>query len=71
MSWQKIDMDPIVLREMNMVNPGDAPGSYDGGAIDSCCIDECLEAVKRKLIGTRRIRAGSCRMAKFVPSAVP
>ena len=70
---KKLDMDPIVLREMNMVNPGDAPGSYDGGAIDSCCIDECLEAVKKKInwdetypcriMPDGKIRAVGCALA--------
>jgi len=69
----KLKMDPSVLRERNMVQPGDAPKSYDGGPIDSCCIGDCLAAVKKKInweenyprrvMPDGKIRAVGCALA--------
>ncbi len=41
-----IHMDPIALREMNMVREGDVIPSYYGETATSCALDRCLKKVK-------------------------
>lgn len=47
---EKLNMDPVVLRERNMVKEGDCMPAYYGETAGSCALDRCLERA-RKMIG--------------------
>ena len=47
---EKLNMDPVVLRERNMVKEGDYMPAYYGETAGSCALDRCLERA-RKMIG--------------------
>lgn len=69
----RLGMDPLALRERNMIRPGEAPKSYDGTPIDSCGIADCLRHVKsairwdeiypRKVLPNGNIRSVGCAIA--------
>lgn len=46
----KLNMDPIKLRELNMVREGDVMPAYYGERAESCTLDRCIEKAK-KMIG--------------------
>ena len=39
----KLNMDPVVLREMNLTREGDVMHAYYGETANSCTLDRCLE----------------------------
>ena len=43
----ELGMDPAVLREKNMVRPGDVMPAYYGEEARSCVLDRCVNRVKR------------------------
>ena len=43
----KLNMDPIKIRELNMVKEGDIMPAYYGEVANSCALDKCLEKVKK------------------------
>lgn len=45
----KLDMDPIMLREMNMVHEGDVLTQYYGEKTNSCALDRCVAKVKEMI----------------------
>ena len=44
---QILDMDPTVLREMNMVREGDVMPAYYGETAESCALDGALPVRKK------------------------
>ena len=46
---QILDMDPTVLREMNMVREGDVMPAYYGETAESCALDRCLARAKEMI----------------------
>ena len=47
---EKLNMDPTVLRDMNMVKEGDVMPAYYGEIANSCALDRCMEHC-RQLFG--------------------
>ena len=45
----KLNMDPIKLRELNMVKEGDVMPAYYGEIANSCALDRCLEKAKNMI----------------------
>lgn len=45
----KLNMDPIKLRELNMVKEGDVMPAYYGEVANSCALDKCLEKAKKMI----------------------
>ena len=45
----KLNMDPIKLRELNMVREGDVMHAYYGEVANSCALDRCLEKAKKMI----------------------
>ncbi len=45
----KLDIDPIKLREMNMVKEGDVMPAYYGEKANSCSLDKCLKKAKEMI----------------------
>ena len=45
----KLNMDPIKLRELNMVREGDVMPAYYGEVANSCALDRCLEKAKNMI----------------------
>ncbi|MGC4019803.1 MAG: molybdopterin-dependent oxidoreductase [Muricomes sp.] len=45
----KMGMDPVVLREINMVKEGDVMPAYYGETANSCALDRCLERAKQMM----------------------
>lgn len=45
----KLNMDPIKLRELNMVKEGDVMPAYYGEVANSCALDKCLEKAKNMI----------------------
>lgn len=45
----KIQMDPVVLREKNMVRQGDVMPAYYGETANSCTLDRCMEKAKEMI----------------------
>lgn len=46
---ERLGMDPIALREMNMVREGDRMPAYDGSVLSSCTLDKCLAKVREMI----------------------
>lgn len=40
---EKMDMDPVRLRELNMVREGDVMPAYYGERLNSCALDRCMK----------------------------
>lgn len=69
----KLDMDPIKLREMNMVHEGEKFSNYYGETANACALDRCVERVKEMIgweekypyrqIGPNKVRAVGMAMA--------
>ena len=69
----KLNMDPIKLRELNMVREGDVMPAYYGEVANSCALDKCLEKAKKMIdwdnkypardMGNGKIRAVGIAMA--------
>ena len=50
MSWQKkMNMDPVTLREKNMVRQGQVMPAYYGETANSCALDKCMEKAKEMM----------------------
>lgn len=45
----KLNMDPVKLREQNMVRQGDIMPAYYGETANSCALDRCLERAKEMI----------------------
>ena len=45
----KLNIDPIKLRELNMVKEGDVMPAYYGEIANSCALDRCLEKAKNMI----------------------
>ena len=45
----KLGIDPIKLREMNMVREGDLLTNYFGEVTNSCNLDKCVAKVKEMI----------------------
>ena len=45
----KLGMDPIALREKNIIHEGDVMPAYYGETATSCALDRCLEKVKEMI----------------------
>ena len=45
----KLNMDPVALREMNMVRQGDLMPAYYGETANSCALDRCLARAKEMI----------------------
>ncbi len=43
---RKLDMDPVRLRELNMVHEGDVMPAYYGETANSCALDRCMARAK-------------------------
>lgn len=69
----KIQMDPVKMRELNMVREGDMMPAYYGEPANSCALDRCVARVKemigwdekypRKEMGGSKVRAVGLAMA--------
>lgn len=69
----KMNMDPTVLREKNMVHVGDAYTHYYGEVSTSCALDKCVAKVKEMIdwdnkypcyqVGPNKVRAVGMAMA--------
>lgn len=46
---EKLDMDPVVLREKNMVREGQTMPAYYGETTNSCALDRCMERAKQMM----------------------
>lgn len=46
---EKLNMDPVVLREKNMVREGQRMPAYYGETANSCALDRCLEKAKEMM----------------------
>lgn len=46
---QLLDMDPIVLREQNIIHEGDVMPAYYGEVNTSCALDRCIARVKEMI----------------------
>jgi CO/xanthine dehydrogenase Mo-binding subunit len=46
---EQLDMDPIKLREMNIVREGQVMPAYYGAVNTSCALDRCIANVKRRI----------------------
>lgn len=46
---QELGMDPVLLREKNMVREGQRMASYYGEVTDSCALDRCLSDVQKRI----------------------
>lgn len=44
-----LDMDPIKIREMNMLKEGDYLPAYYGETANSCALDRCLKATTKRM----------------------
>ena len=50
MNWAaKLQMDPTVIREKNMVREGDVMPAYYGETANSCALDRCLARAKEMI----------------------
>ncbi len=45
----KLHMDPVVLREKNMVQEGDVMPAYYGETLNSCALDRCMARAKEMI----------------------
>ncbi len=45
----QLHMDPVVLREKNMVHQGDVMPAYYGETADSCTLDQCMARAKEMM----------------------
>lgn len=45
----KMDMDPVKLRELNMVREGDVMPAYYGETLKSCALDRCMARAKEMI----------------------
>lgn len=45
----ELQMDPVVLREMNIVREGDIMPAYYGEQINACALDRCLKATAERM----------------------
>lgn len=45
----RLGMDPVVIREKNMVREGDVMPAYYGETADSCALDRCLSRAKEMM----------------------
>lgn len=69
----KLNMDPIKIRELNMVKEGDIMPAYYGEVAKSCALDRCLEKAKKMIdwdkkypardMGNGKVRAVGIAMA--------
>ena len=46
---EKLHMDPVVLREKNMVREGEIMPAYYGETANSCALDRCMELAKQMM----------------------
>lgn len=46
---RKMDMDPVKLRELNMVKEGDTMPAYYGETLKSCALDRCMTRAKEMI----------------------
>ncbi len=46
---EKMKIDPVVLREKNMVREGDRMPAYYGETANSCSLDQCMERAKEMM----------------------
>ncbi len=46
---EKVGLDPMQVREMNMVREGDVMPAYDGSVNTSCTLDQCLRKVREMI----------------------
>lgn len=46
---EKLHMDPVKLREMNMVHEGDVMPAYYGETANSCALDRCMTRAKEMM----------------------
>ena len=46
---EKMNMDPVLLREKNMVKEGQKMPAYYGETTESCALDRCMERAKQML----------------------
>ena len=63
----ELNMDPVKIREMNMVKEGDVLTNYFGEVTKSCNLDKCVAKVK-EMIGAQNIKmiAGDIRLKKAI-----
>lgn len=45
----KMAMDPVRIRELNMVKEGDVMPAYYGETLSSCALDRCMETAKKMM----------------------
>ena len=46
---EKMNMDPVTLREKNMVRQGQVMPAYYGETANSCALDKCMEKAKQMM----------------------
>ena len=61
---RKLDMDPTVLREMNMVREGQVMPAYYGETAQSCALDRCLARAKEMIGWDRKYPRYDCGNGK-------
>ena len=69
----KMNMDPVRIREMNMVHEGDKLTNYYGESTNACALDRCVERVKEmigweekypyRVVGPNKVRAVGMAMS--------
>ncbi len=67
----RIAMDPVKLREMNMVREGQVMPAYYNETATSCALNRCMERAKEMIGWDENTHAGIWEMEKSAVSALP
>ena len=67
---EKMGVDPVVLREKNLVKEGQVMPAYYGETAQSCALDRCLERAKEMIGWEEKYPARDMGNGKYVGSAL-
>lgn len=66
-----LHMDPVALREKNMVKEGDVMPAYYGEKLNSCALDRCMARAKEMIGWDQKFPRVDMGMVRFAESASP
>lgn len=61
---EKMNMDPVTLREKNMVRQGQVMPAYYGETANSCALDKCMEKAKEMMKWDEKFPSRDMEMEK-------
>ena len=67
----QLGVDPIALRERNMVREGMAMPAYYGEVTNACALDRCLARGRERRLGREVPRCATWEAARCAPPAWP